>query len=231
MAVNTTDAREVLLNAALAHVPFDGWSGVTFHAAVTESGISDDVARAVCPRGALDLAVAFHRRGDRAMLKRLDTTDLAAMKVRERVTFAVRARIEAIGEKEAVRRGSAFFALPQNAVEGAKLIWGTADAIWTALGDPSDDINWYTKRGILSGVYSSTVLFWLGDESPDHAATWAFLDRRIEDVMRFEKLKGQIRGNAFLKGLFAGPDWLLSGVRAPGGTARTDLPGRWSGDI
>ena len=188
------------------------------------------MARRVCPRRALDLAVAFHRRGDRAMLKRLDATDLAAMKVREKVTFAVRARVEAIGEKEAVRRGSAFFALPQNAAEGAKLIWGTADAIWTALGDPSDDINWYTKRAILSGVYSSTVLFWLGDESPDHAATWAFLDRRIEDVMRFEKLKGQIRGNAVLKGLFAGPDWLLSRVRAPSGVARTDLPGRWAGD-
>lgn len=231
MTENSSTIREALLDAALGHVPFDGWSAGTFRAAMDDAGVPADTARAACPRGALDLAVAFHRRGDRAMLDRLGATDLAAMKVRARVTFAVRARLEAIGDKEVVRRGSAFFTLPQNAAEGAKLIWGTADAIWTALGDTSDDINWYTKRAILSGVYSSTVLFWLGDESPDNTATWAFLDRRIEEVMQFEKLKAQVRGNALLKGLFAGPDWLLSRVRAPSGAARTDLPGRWTGDI
>ena len=230
------EIRQALLKAALAHVPFDGWSKATFDAAIIDAAIIDagiDVAdaQAACPGGALDLAVAFHQAGDAKMRAQMEAADLEAMKIRERVAFAVRSRLEAVPDKEVVRRGMALFALPQNAATGARLIWGTADAIWEALGDPSNDINWYSKRAILSGVYSSTVLFWLGDESPDHAATWAFLDRRIEDVMQFEKLKAQVRGNALLKGLFAGPDWLLSRVRAPGRAARTDLPGRWTGDI
>ncbi len=222
------DRRSELLAAMLAHVPFDGWSDVSFRAALEDTGLSEAEARAVAPRGALDLAAEFHRRGDAAMLARMAATDLAAMKVRERVTFAVRARIEAIGDREAVRRGTTLFALPQNAAVGAGLIWGTADAIWTALGDPSDDLNWYTKRAILAGVYSATVLYWLGDDSADHRPTWAFLDRRIADVMSFEKLKARVRENPVLSSLFAGPNRVLSQIRAPSRAARDDLPGRWT---
>ena len=222
--------REALLDAALGHVAFDGWSEATIAAAVEDLGISADQARALCPRGALDLAVAYHRRGDEAMRANLGAADLDAMRVRERVTFAVRARVEAAGDREVVRRGTTFFAQPRNTGEGARLIWGTADAIWDALGDPSDDINWYSKRAILSGVYSATVLFWLGDESPDREATWRFLDRRIGDVMNFEKLKGQLRENPLTKGIFAGAEGLLSRIKAPSRTRRDDLPGRWTGD-
>ncbi len=112
--------RDALLDAALLHVPFDGWTETTFRAAVCDMGASDEIARAVCPRGALDLAVAFHKRGDAAMRDRLRKADLSVMKIREKVTFAVRARLEAIVDKEAVRRGSTLFALPQNAAEGAQ---------------------------------------------------------------------------------------------------------------
>jgi ubiquinone biosynthesis protein COQ9 len=131
--------------------------------------------------------------------------------------------------KEAVRRGATLFALPIHAADGARMLWETADAIWTALGDASDDLNWYSKRAILSGVYSSTVLYWLGDQSAGHAATWAFLDRRIEDVMRFETLKRRVRENRVLGPLMAGPDWLAKQVRAPSATPPADLPGRWRG--
>jgi ubiquinone biosynthesis protein COQ9 len=149
-------------------------------------------------------------------LARLAATDLSGMKFREKVTAAVRFRLEA-GTREAVRRGAALFALPQHAATGAGLIWGTADAIWNALGDSSRDINWYTKRMTLSGVYSTTVLYWLGDESEGQAASWAFLDRRIEDVMRFEKLKGQMRESKVLKPFLAVPEWLAARVHAPRG--------------
>ena len=220
--------KERLLQAALAHVPFDGWSQTTFDAAAQDFGISPDLAKAACPRGALDLAVAFHKDGDARLLEILAKTDLAAMRIRERVTFAVRSRIEVIADKEVVRKGTVLFALPQNAAMGAGLIWGTADAIWTALGDMSEDVNWYTKRAILSGVYSSSVLYWLGDESPDQQATWAFLDRRIVDVMRIETVKAQMRDNPVLNKLFAGPNWLLSQIKAPQRTPRDDLPGTWN---
>ncbi|WP_371061097.1 COQ9 family protein [Rhodosalinus sp. 5P4] len=218
-----------LLDAALLHVPFDGWSEATFRAAIRDTGIDPAVARALCRRGALDLAVAFHRRGDRAMRERLRVTDLTEMRMRDRIAFAVRARLEAAGDKEAVRRGTTFFALPNHAAEGARLIWETADTIWTALGDDSDDVNWYTKRATLSAVYSATVLYWLGDETPDSSATWAFLDRRIADVMQFEKVKAQVGENPVLKRVFAGPAWVLGKVRAPMRAPDIDLPGRWSG--
>jgi ubiquinone biosynthesis protein COQ9 len=133
-------------------------------------------------------------------------------------------RLEAISDAEAVRRGSALFALPQHAADGAKAIWGTADAIWVALGDTSTDINWYTKRATLSAVYGATVLYWLGDDSEGHAATWEFLDRRIENVMAIEKLKAGIRNNAMWKTMSEGPLKVFRKIRMP--KMPDDLPGR-----
>lgn len=213
---STPDAtKDRLLQAALAHVAFDGWSETTFRAAVTDSGVDARLARALFPRGGLDLAVAFHKAGDRAMVDRIAATDLAALRFRDRVAFAIRARIEAVEDREAVRRGTTLFTLPQNGAEGAKLIWDTADAIWTTLGDTSRDLNWYTKRASLSAVYGSTVLFWLGDDSPGHQATWDFLDRRIDGVMQFEKLKAAVTGNPLAKAVLAGPAKLMEKLKKP----------------
>ena len=221
------DANAKLLEAILQHVPFDGWSQLSFQAACTDCGIDPSIARIHCPRGALDLAVRFHQAGDQAMQSQLDDMDLLGLKFREKVTAAVRARIEVISEKEAVRRGSTLFSLPQNTLEGASLIWGTSDVIWTYLGDTSADVNWYTKRASLSAVYGACILYWLGDDSPDHQATWDFLDRRIENVMQFEKAKAEINKNAAFKPLLAGPLWLASKIKAPATKPETTLPGQW----
>lgn len=198
-------AKQAILQAALIHVPFDGWTDATFRAAVADSGVADGLARALYPRAGLDLALAYHRAGDEGMTAQLATADLATMRYSDRVAFAIRTRLELIAYKELVRRGTTLFALPQNAGEGAKAIWGTADAIWKALGDTSTDFNWYTKRATLSAVYGSTVLFWLGDDSPSHAATWDFLNRRIADVMQIEKLKAGLRDNPVSRALRTGP--------------------------
>lgn len=221
---------DALIDAALPHVAFDGWSERTFRAALADSGIDPGLAATHCPNRALDLAMAAHRRGDRAMQAELKRRDLSALKFREKVAEAVRIRLEVAGDREVVRRGTTLFSLPQNAARGAKLIWETADAIWTALGDSSEDVNWYTKRATLSGVYSATVLYWLGDMSQGHADTWAFLDRRIEDVMRIEKAKAEVNRNPVLRTVFAGPIWALSRVRAPARMPRTDIPGVWPHD-
>lgn len=216
-----------LLDAALTHVPFDGWSEATFNAAMADTGVAEGLARGLCPRGAVDLAVAYHKRGDRRMIARLEQADLAGFKFREKIAAAVRYRLEAAEDRELVRRGMALFALPQYAPDGARLVWETCDQIWRALGDSSDDINWYTKRMTLSGVYSATLLYWLGDDSEGHAATWAFLDRRIEDVMRFETFKANLRDNKALGRLLKGPLDVLGRIRAP--KEMTDMPGRWTG--
>ena len=218
-----------LLDAAKNHVVFDGWSEATFRAATKDAGIDPGVARAVCPRGAVDLALAYHAAGDALMLAALKATDLSQMRYSARVAYGVRARLEAVEDKELVRRGMALFSLPIYATDGAQAIWQTCDHIWVALGHTSNDINWYTKRMTLSGVYGSTVLYWLGDDSPDHAATWEFLDRRIADVMQIEKFKAQMRDNKLIGGLMAGPLAFLGRIKAPEAGAQVGMPGRWNG--
>lgn len=225
MTADPTDPKEKLLDAALIHVPIDGWTEATFRAAIKDVGMEPGLARALCPRGAVDLALAGHARGDAAMLKRIRAADLKSMRFRDRVAAAVRFRLEEAGDVEVVRRAVTLFALPQYAADGARAIWTTCDMIWTALGDTSQDGNWYSKRAILSGVYSSTLLYWLGDGSPGNQATWAFLDRRIDNVMQFEKLKGVVRGNPLLKPLTMGPDWVMGQIRAPSTGRRQGLPG------
>lgn len=220
--IGTDAALDRLVDAALPHLAFDGWSPALLKAAAADSGLAPGLVAALVPRGALDLALAALRRGDRRMLEALEAEDLTALRFRERIARAVRLRIEAAGDREGLRRSAAFFAMPAHAAEGAALIWGTADRIWTALGDTSRDINWYSKRATLSAVYSSTLLYWLGDDSAGSEATWAFLDRRIENVMAFEKAKAGFNASALGKAL-AGPLGLLNKVRAPG-PAR-DMPG------
>ena len=228
MTASYLEIKEHLLDAAVDHVPFDGWSEVTFQAAVSDAGVDPTMAKAVCPRGAVDLAIAYHHRGDAMMLERLAMADLSEMRFRDRIAAAVRFRLEVVGDKEAVRRGTTMFPLPTLAADGTKLIWGTVDAIWTALGDTSDDVNWYTKRATLAGVYSATVLYWLGDTDPDHAPTWAFLDRRIDNVMQIEKLKAQVKDSPTLSKLLAGPNWLLGQIKAPQKMSGGGLPGSWT---
>lgn len=218
------EARARLLDAALMNVVFDGWSDATFAAAVADSGVDAGLAAQACPRKGLDLAVAFHRQGDRAMVDAMQSADLEAMRYSERVAYGVRVRLEQ-ADREAVRRGAALFALPQHGAEGAGLIWATVSAIWDVLGDSSTDVNWYTKRATLSAVYSSTLLFWLGDDSEGYGDTWAFLDRRIADVMQIEKAKASLRKNPLAKAFMAGPGRLFDHIKAPVGAAPTDLPG------
>ncbi len=228
MTETAQNPKEQLLEAALLHVPFDGWSEATFQAAIADTGVDSTVARAVCPRGSVDLAVAFHKRGDAMMIDRMKSENLSEMKFRDKIAAMVRFRLEAVTDKEVVRRGTALFALPQYAPDGAKLVWGTCDAIWDSLGDTSEDVNWYTKRATLSAVYSSTVLYWLGDTSEGHKATWEFLDRRIDNVMQIEKLKAQVNNSPTLSKLMAGPNWLLSHVKAPTKIPKMGLPGSWT---
>ena len=215
-----------LVDAALMHVAFDGWSEETLKLAASDCAMPLAEAQALFPRGAVDLALAYHRMGDDQMVAQMKASDLTEMRYRDRVVHAIRLRLE-LADKEAVRRGSTFFALPQYAGDGAKAIWGTADKVWEALDDTSRDVNWYTKRVTLSAVYSSVVLYWLGDTSDNHAATWEFLDRRIENVMQFEKTKAQLRKNPLVKSFMAGPGKILERVTAPG-SGPDGFPGQWN---
>ena len=222
----TLSAADRLLDAALPHVAFDGWSEATLKAAAQDTGLSLDLARVLFPRAGLDMALAYHRRGDAQMLEDLAARDLGGLKFREKIALAVRLRLEN-ADREAVRRGTTLLALPQNAPEAARAVWATADAIWNALGDTSEDGNWYSKRAILSTVHSATVLFWLGDESEGYQDTWAFLDRRIENVMQFEATKARIKASPVLNPVLGLPFRLLESRKKPQGAG--PMPGRWQG--
>ena len=215
--------KQRLLQAALNHVTFDGWSDATLTAAIADTGTAPALARALYPRGGIDLALAYHAQGDAQLLEAIGKIDLTTLRYRDRIAAAVKLRLQN-ADRELVRRAAALFALPQHAAAGTKAIWHTADTIWTALGDTSRDLNWYTKRATLSAVYAATLLFWLGDDSPDHAATWDFLDRRIENVMRFELAKARFRENPLAKALLRGPFKVLERVHAP--QRPQDLPGK-----
>ncbi|MEA1943350.1 MAG: COQ9 family protein [Pseudomonadota bacterium] len=186
--------RDALLQPMLAHAAFDGWTADSFRAACEDAGIEEGLARLACPRGELDLIAHWSRKLDAAVLDAVKAANLAEMKIRDRVRFGVMARLEALnGHEEAARRARARLLLPDAAAEGPQLLWATADTIWRAIGDTSTDVNFYTKRTILSGVYGSTLSAWLNESDAEKPDAQAFLDRRIQNVMDFEKTKAQLK--------------------------------------
>ncbi len=203
--MNIDDTRDKLCAAALAHVPFDGWTGRALRAGAADLGLDAARAANAFPGGPAELIEAFSADIDRRMLVELEGRDLAAMKHRQRIATGVRARLELLApRREAVRRGLSFLALPKHAALGVKCLYRTVDAIWHAAGDTSTDYNFYTKRMLLAGVYAATLLFWLNDESEGFAETWAFLDRRLAEVVRLGGSLGRAVG-----GLLDLPDRIL----------------------
>lgn len=223
------ELRDTILDAALPHVPFDGWTMTALAAGARSRGLkSADVLRAF-PTGPID-AIAYHsERADRRMVQALESQDLAPVKVRDRVALALRTRFEQnAADREAIRRALSVLSLPQNAPRSARLLYRTVDAVWYACGDTSTDFNFYTKRGLLAGVYSATLLYWLNDSSEGSADTWRFLDRRIGDVMRIPKMQARL-GEALSRlpnplAIRHPSEWLRQGLPR---SMRTSYPDRW----
>jgi len=169
---------------------FDGWGDEALEAAARALSVDPDVARLAFPHGAAQMFEAWLDTVDAATAAAFPPERIAALRVRDRIRELVMFRKEhALPVREAVRRGLGLLALPRNAPTGARLLWRTADRLWRLAGDEATDWNHYSKRAILSGVYSATTLVWLDDRTPDLADTRGFLDRRIDEVMRFEKWK------------------------------------------
>jgi ubiquinone biosynthesis protein COQ9 len=191
--VPLADLRPLLVAAMLPHVAFDGWTATARDAAADAEAIDRDIAALALPDAAA-MTNAYTLRADAQMTDAMVAAGVEAMKVRDRIRLALRTRLEQAGDdREAVRRALAIMAMPQHAALGARTLWRTADAMWRAAGDTATDFNHYSKRVILAGVYSASLLYWLDDDSDDHAATWAFIDRRIDGIMKFEKSKAQFK--------------------------------------
>lgn len=189
----TLEELELALAPAIADAAvFDGWTDAALVSASEAEGVDPDVARLAYPGGAMDMIAAWIASVDVAMFAALPAERLAVMKVRERIRSLVQARLDAIqGREEALRRALAIMAMPQNVARAGRLGWASADAMWRLAGDVATDYNHYTKRAILASIYTATLAVFVNDESEDKADTRAFLDRRIDGVMRFEKAKAQ----------------------------------------
>ena len=184
------ELRERLAPDIAANAAFDGWGAEALEMTAAATGVDPGVAKLAFPGGAVGMIDAWFAHVDRAMLAGLPPEVLASMKIRERIAALVEARLVAVApDREALRRALAVLALPQNLARAARLGWRTADSIWRAAGDTATDYNYYTKRAILLGVYGATVSVFLDDESEGFADTRAFLSRRIDGIMRFEKAK------------------------------------------
>jgi ubiquinone biosynthesis protein COQ9 len=192
------EQRDRLLEAALVHVPFDGWSRRSLSAGAADLGLDAGLARRLFPRAGDDLLVHVERWADRLMLARAG--DLDGLRVRDRIAALVRARLEVLGpHREAMRRAVAARVLPSNGFAACGSLWRTVDLMWSAAGDDARDASYYTKRSLLAAVQTSTFLFWLDDRSEDFRDSWAFLERRIDNVMQIGRLRGGFE--EFLQGL------------------------------
>ncbi len=191
------ELRPHLVEAMLPHVPFDGWAEASLTAAAAALGISPAVARLAFPGGAFQMVDAYIRNADAKMIAALDNPAFHGLKIRQKITTAIRTRLEqAAADREAIRRAAAVLAFPANARATAGLTWRTADTIWRLAGDTSTDFNHYSKRALAGSVYAATLLYWLNDESEGAADSWAFLDRRIANVMAIETAKAKLKAGS-----------------------------------
>ena len=193
--MNLDELRAALAPLLPGHAAFDGWSDEALAMAANELGVPPERARLAFKDGQVEMIDAWFDWIDKAMLEAFPAERIAAMKVRERIRELVLFRLDAMRpHREALRRALAVLALPQNVLDAGRLAWRAADRMWRLAGDAATDFNHYSKRAILVGVYGSTTLVFLDDESDDLADTRAFLNRRIDDVMAFEKFKASWRG-------------------------------------
>ena len=175
---------------------FDGWPRAAVDSAAGQLGVDPVQARLAMPKSQAAMIDVYIQEVDRALEAYFTPERLAKLKIREKIRALVWRRLEIMGPaREAVRRALAILAMPQNLPLALRISWRTADVMWRIAGDTSTDFNHYTKRMTLGAVYGSTLLVWLDDESDGWAETAAFLDRRIDDVMRFEKFKAEWRGS------------------------------------
>ena len=190
--MKTNALKQQILAATLPHVPFDGWTDAALHQGLKDAGLSPtDLLRAF-PEGASDCMDFFMDELDREMHQAYSQLYTEPMKLGEKVEAAILLRLKATRPfREAYRKALAHLSLPFNAARGAKRLYGSVDAIWRMIGDHPTDFSFYTKRLSLAGIYSTTVLFWLDDESNDEAETKAFLKRRMGDLFQFHRLKKQ----------------------------------------
>lgn len=191
---NQGASKNEIFEAVLKQVPFDGWSQSSLDQAVETHDFSMGDLRLHFPNGIPDLLDYFGQWADEQLIEAIDKKALSEMRVRDRIAYLVRKRLEILTPyKESVRASLGAMAKPPRFLKMPRHIWRTASLMWYEAGDTATDYNHYSKRFLLSGVIKSTTLYWLNDTSDNHEKTWAFLERRIDDVLKFGQTIGQVK--------------------------------------
>jgi ubiquinone biosynthesis protein COQ9 len=192
---------QALLDEALRLAPVHGWTRRTATLAGKAVDMSQGETELLIPHGPADLAALLSRRHDARALATLAEVNASNLKIRERIRRAVEARLDASAADEpATRRWMGFLALPQNLALGGSLAWESADALWRWAGDTATDENHYTKRTLLAGILTGAMAVRMASGRKE---ALEFVDRRIENVMSFEKWKAttKFRPSQWLSGV------------------------------
>ena len=204
-----SDDAVAILDAALLHVPFDGWGRDALVAGAADIGLDAAKVDEFFPNGAVDAILMHSALADTAMVEAFAALENRPEKVHLMIRTLVLLRLEQASlHKEAIRRGLAVLAVPANAPASAKALYRTVDSMWRAAGQRDTDFSFYTKRATLAGIYSATLLAWLADNSGSMTATETFLDRRLRDISRIPKMTAPAKaamsaGKRVAMGLFS----------------------------
>ena len=186
--------RELVVEAALPHIAFDGWTMAALRAGAAAAGLDESEAAVLFPRGPMEAIEAHTALADRRMVEEVSALDPQPAGAAATVRAALRVRLEQNApHREAIRRAAARLSLPHNAPLALRSLYRTVDAVWLLADDRSTDFSYYTKRATLAGIYAAVLQVWLNDRSEDLEATWAFLDRRLEDVARVAKARARLQ--------------------------------------
>ena len=209
--IKDSEVKQKLVDQAIKNVIFEGWSWKAIISSARSLDIEEDSLNKFLPNGPRDLVREFVSNLDSQMLARINKLKLGKMPIRMRIYTAVKIRIELYEHyREQVRGLLSYLSFPGNITFGTRLTVKTVSTIWYGVGDVSTDFSYYTKRGLLTAIYSATLLYWLSDNSKDSEDTWSFLERRIEDVMKIPKVKAGLKDGVILKKILSMPLQIIS---------------------
>jgi len=213
-AMDMNRVRDEILMAALPNIAFDGWTRQAMRGAATTAGYEVALLDRAFPKGIPDLLEHFNAWADTQMIERLAEHDLTLMAMPERISLALRLRLEAMApHREAVRRAAAYFSLPTNSLLGWRLLYATVDTVWYGVGDQSTDFTYYTKRALLAPIVTAGTCYWLADESEGFRNTTAFFDRALHNAFSAQDAVARLQSVGNAMNYFPSPVRFMRQVR------------------
>lgn len=181
--------RDSIVSAFMNDAVFDGLSVKTLHNSFVHCHIPPEQSVLLFPDGVVDVLAWHSLRADEILTHFAQHSDLKSLSIRKRIETLLMHRFEVMAnEREAIRKGLHYLSLPHHVKASTTLLFRTVDTIWRIAGDTSTDMNYYTKRMILSGIYTATLPIWLSDKTPDLEHTRTFLQKRLNDALKLGKL-------------------------------------------